>query len=79
LPGWDDVYGRGEERYLRRPGKDRGVSASLNRDGSDRLYVFSTSTEFEVHKPYSKFGAYALLHHNGDAKAAVKALSHAGY
>jgi hypothetical protein len=79
LPGWAHVYDDGEEQHWRRAGKDQGVSATLNRNGSDRLYVFSTSTGFEALKPYTKFGAYARLEHGDDFKAAVRALSRAGY
>jgi hypothetical protein len=79
LPDWTEVYERGDTKYLRRPGKQRGVSATLNRNGSGRLYVFSTSAGFEALKPYTKFAAYAHQEHQGDFKAAVKALSEAGY
>jgi hypothetical protein len=43
------------------------------------LYVFSTSTEFEPERPYTKFGAYARLEHHDDVKAAVRAVYEAGY
>jgi putative DNA primase/helicase len=73
LPDWANVFREGETEYLRRPGKDRGVSATVNRNGSGRLYVFSTSTEFEAEKPYTKFAAYALLEHGGDFREATNA------
>jgi hypothetical protein len=43
------------------------------------LFVYSTSTVFEVTEPsqpkgYTKFRAYALLEHGGDMKAAARAL-----
>lgn len=79
LRGWTLAHRHGETEYWRRPGKGRDHSATVNRNGSDRLYVFSTSTEFEAEKPYSKFQAYAHLDHRGDVKAAAKALSEAGY
>lgn len=69
-------------RYWRRPGKEGGqdVSATTGRDPArDRLYVFSTSTEFEAERPYTKPGAYAVLHHGGDHSAAAGALRKAGY
>lgn len=78
LPGWTAVYQRGGTTYLRRPGKDRGVSATI-RESTGRLYVFSTSTEFEAQKPYSKFAAYARLNHGNDFKASFQALSRQGY
>jgi Protein of unknown function (DUF3987)/Bifunctional DNA primase/polymerase, N-terminal len=64
--------------YWQRPGKDgAALSATTREDGG--LYVFSTSTEFEAEVPYSKFGAYAQLHHRGDHKAAAAQLRHLGY
>src|SRR5262249_20827172 len=75
LPDWTHVYTRGETVYLRRPGKDRGVSATINYGGSDLLYVFSASTEFDPNRSYSKFGAYARLHHGDDYVAAARALA----
>lgn len=62
-----------------RPGKRFGISASTGRNDGDNLYVFSTSTEFDTEKAYSKFHAYTALEHNGDFTAAAKALRAAGY
>ncbi|WP_322753296.1 bifunctional DNA primase/polymerase [Frankia sp. Cas3] len=77
--GWTLVYHR-DTRYWRRPGKDRGVSATTGHSPTgDRLYVFSTSTEFQAETPYTKFGAYTLLHHGGDYGHAAKALADLGY
>lgn len=78
--GWALVYGRGRQRFWRRPGKTIGISASTGHAGDrDRLYVFTTSTEFDAEVPYTKFGAYALLNHAGDHSAAAKALAADGY
>lgn len=78
--GWTVVFHRGATRYWRRPGKRLGISATTGaRDDRDRLYVFTTSTEFNAETPYTKFGAYALLEHGGDHSAAAKALHAAGY
>jgi hypothetical protein len=65
--------------YLRRPGKTAGISATINFGGSDLLYVFTSSTEFEQHQSYTKFGAYAVLHHGGDHRAAAQALASRGF
>ncbi len=73
--GWTLVYERDDVGYWRRPGKDDGVSASTNYGGSDLLWVWTTSTEFDSSVSYSKFGAYALLHHGGDLSAAGQALA----
>jgi putative DNA primase/helicase len=90
---WDDILepegwtrfprpgSRGETLWTR-PGKrtSQGASASTGyaNDG-DRLYVFSSSTEFETERPYDKFSAYALLNHGGDLAAAASALRKAGF
>jgi hypothetical protein len=79
LPDWTDVYRRGDTIYLRRPGKDVGVSATINHLGTDRLHVFTASTVFDADTSYSKFGVYALLEHGGNFKKAALALSKQGY
>ncbi|WP_017599217.1 phage/plasmid primase, P4 family [Nocardiopsis lucentensis] len=78
--GWTELFHTGQTRYWRRPGKRMGISATTGHASDrDRLYVFTTSTEFDSETPYTKFGAYALLEHGGDHKAAAKALKAAGY
>jgi hypothetical protein len=85
---WDELLGPLGWRPLRslssgvtiwrRPGKtEPGGSATTNYGGSDRLVVFTTSTDFEAtdragaKKAYSKFAAYAHINHL-DFGAAVK-------
>jgi hypothetical protein len=77
--GWCRVFDRGETTCLRRPGKQFGVSATLNHGGSGLLYVFSSSTSFEPNRGYNKFGAYALLNHHEDFAAAAKELAGRGF
>ena len=78
--GWTFLFTSGHTSYWGRPGKDRGVSATTGyKEDRDRLYVFSTSTEFEDRTPYTKFGAYAHLHHGGDHTAAARDLARQGY
>ncbi|MGA6128800.1 MULTISPECIES: phage/plasmid primase, P4 family [unclassified Microbacterium] len=80
LTGWTHVFSRGATKYWRRPGKDDGVSATTGHAGDrDRLFVFTSSTEFEPEVPYTKFGAWTLLNHRGDHAAAAKALVDAGF
>lgn len=82
LAGWTRATRMGSGYGWRKPGKQGpGISATTGQsaDGVDRLYVFSTSTEFEPERPYTKFAAYALLEHRGDYGAAAKALAAAGY
>ena len=74
--GWKRLSTRGGESYWQRPDKQgSGVSATTNYQGSDLLYVFSTSTVFEAGRAYSKFAAYAILEHGGDFRAAAHALA----
>ncbi len=61
--------------YWTRPGKDEGVSATTNYQGSDLMWVFSTSTDFEADRSYDRFGAMAVMEHGGDLEAAGKALA----
>lgn len=64
-----------------RPGKHLrdGISATTGRNDGDNLFVFSSSTEFDTERAYSKFSAYTLLEHNGDYSAAAKTLRGEGY
>ncbi len=89
--GWDDIlvpHGWQRTRSFggscygwTRPGKrpGDGISATTGRNDADNLFVFSTSTQFEDARPYSKFAAYALLEHGGDYSAAARALRATGY
>lgn len=80
--GWTLESRHGAERNWTRPGKDRreGASATTGYKGDrDRLYVFSTSTVFDAERPYTKFGAFALLNHHGDHSAAAKELVRQGF
>ncbi|MEU6702563.1 bifunctional DNA primase/polymerase [Streptomyces wuyuanensis] len=78
--GWAFVYQHGRTRYWRRPGKDRGVSATTGHaSDKDRLYVFTTGTDFQAEVPYSKFAAYAHIHHGGNFKLAAAELRRQRY
>lgn len=82
--GWQIHHTTMAEIFWTRPGKDRrhGWSATTGFAGSgldDRLYVWSSSTEFDTEKPYTKFGAYTLLEHGGDFAAAARELGSRGY
>lgn len=77
--GWSKVFTQGTTTYWRRPGKNIGISATTGRNDGDNLFVFSTSTEFEAEKPYSKFSAFTHLNFNGDFKAAAKNLRANGF
>jgi putative DNA primase/helicase len=81
--GWRRMYRVGPGWGWQRPGKDTpGLSATTGQSGDgalDRLYVFSSSTEFPTEEPLSKFWVYAELHHGGDLAAAASALAALGY
>lgn len=77
--GWVAVYQQGGKVAWRRPGKQDGISATTNYGGSDYLYMFTSSTDFQPNQSYSKWRAYAILEHGGDFKAAARALAEQGY
>ena len=77
--GWSKVCDRGHVGLWRRPGKSFGVSATTNFAGSDLFYVFTSSTEFDPERAYSKFAVYAILNHGGDFTAAASALAAQGH
>ena len=82
--GWTRGRVMGHGHAWTRPDKRLrdGISATTGQaaDGVDRLYVFSTSTEFEACRPYGKFAAWALLNgHGSDLAAAARDLASQGY
>ena len=82
LPGWVRAATCQGLQTWRRPGKSDGWSATTGirqPSGLDLLHVFTSSTPLEQGRNYSRFGAYARLVHNGDYKAAARALSEQGY
>ena len=73
------MYTRDGVIYWQRPGKTVGASATTNYADTDLLYVFTSSTEFDPNTAYSKFGAYAVLEHEGDHSRAAAALRARGF
>lgn len=74
--GWTCVR-RAENECWRRPGKDRGWSATLR---NRVFYVFSSNAApFEPNRAYSPFAVYALLEHNGDYEEAARTLRREGF
>src|SRR5262249_6356118 len=77
LTGWKEAAQKGKERRWRRPDKDKGWSATTGvcfskKNGWELLKVFSSNAApCEPGGTYSKFAAYALLHHGGDYRAAA--------
>lgn len=79
--GWKihRYLGNGHVQWTR-PGKEWGISASTGRDPrADRLYVFSTGTEFEARTPINKHYALAMLEFNGDVSACTSYLRGQGF
>lgn len=72
--GWSRVGRSQDIQYWRRPGKKDGISASTNWKGYDLFFPFTTSTELEQLKGYTKFRLYATLVHGGDFRKAAKTL-----
>lgn len=73
--GWHKIGENADGKaYWRRPGKKEGISATTNFDNTEMFYPFTTSTEFESRKGYSKFAVFAHLFFNADYSAAAKSL-----
>ena len=78
--GWKKLWtNKAGVTSWRRPGKDDGISATTNHAGTDKFYVFSTSTMFESERSYSKFAVYAQVEHGGNFSEAARALRSQGY
>ncbi len=79
--GWKLRYARGAESYWLRPGKRGGThSATLNYQDTGLFYCFTSSAPpLEPGKAYTPFALFALLDHNGDWRAATRALAAQGY
>jgi len=76
--GWQLVGEHGPYQHWRRPGKDKGTSASLIEEKI--FYNFSANAHpFDMGKAYSPFAVFALLEHDGDYEAAAKALRKEGF
>ena len=78
--GWKKVYtNKAGVSSWRRPGKSEGISATTNHAGNDKFYVFSSSTQFEAERSYSKFAVFTIVEHQGNFTASAKALREQGY
>lgn len=70
--GWTEL----REGYWLRPGKKKGISATLGKVAPGIFYNFSTSSDpFENEHPYSAFQVVALLKYNGNYKEFTKELA----
>lgn len=73
--GWVLVDDHGANHAWRHAGAHAEQSATVNDHGDGALYVFTSSTAFAPGEAYSKFRAYAVLHHNDDMSAAGRHLA----
>lgn len=78
--GWKVVGKSNGSAYLRRPGKDYGVSASFGNVAPNTLYNFSSNAiPFEAGRKYDAFGIFARLEANGDFSQAARMLRADGW
>ncbi len=77
--GWTFVFQRAGVSYWRRPGKNEGISATTNWGGYDYFYPFTSSTQFDEERGYTRFSVYAHLEHGGNFNEAARALKAQGY
>jgi hypothetical protein len=73
--GWVKVGRATPTQFWRRPGKNKGISASTNWKGYDLFFPFTKFfPELEQKKGYTKFSLLAALKYGGDFNATAKAL-----
>lgn len=73
--GWAIAYERDGVKYLTRPGKTEGISATFGYVGPGVLYVFTTNAApFQDGRAYAPFSIYTELKHNGDYTGAARDL-----
>lgn len=69
--GWKEL----KEGIWQRPGKNKGISATLNQAAPGIFYNFSSSADpFEMEKGYTAFQVVGLLKYKGDFKQFAKEL-----
>lgn len=76
--GWKPVRSHGQWRNFTRPGKEGGISAGIS-NTTGMFHCFTTSTQFDIGKGYSKFSVYTALEHRGDFFHAAQTLKGQGY
>ncbi len=75
---WVKVGQKGDNILYRRPGKEKGISATW--DVKRRIfYNFSTSADLEANKGYSATGIYGTLVYGGNFSAAKQKLLELGF
>lgn len=77
--GWAPVSQKGDKYlYFTRPGKSKGVSASLNLE-TRILWSYTVSTELEENKGYKPVDLLLILQFNGNTKDCYRYLTSNGY
>lgn len=77
--GWKKAGSCYSEIYFKRPGKNKGVSASFNKENK-KLYVFSSNAyPLEGEQSYQPYAIFAFLECNQDFKLARKKLLEMGF
>lgn len=77
--GWQPVRSRGNWQNYTRPGKTDGSIGGGVSQETGMFHPFSTSTNLEAGRGYSKFAVYAILEHAGDWMRAADILREQGY
>jgi len=77
--GWNVVNENPTRVFLKRPGTSTAASSGNYHKEKKKLWIFSSSTEFEPDKAHSPSDVFILLECGGDKKEAAKKLSSQGY
>jgi hypothetical protein len=77
--GWTISSTKGDAFYLKRPNGGSHEHHATFGYIPNTFFCFSTSTEFDSEKPYSRCAVYAVLKHGGDFKSTAKDLYQQGY
>ena len=77
--GWTVVSQQGDRINLKRPGDTQAKTSGNYHLGHRKLWIFSTSTEFNPEKSYSPADVYTLLECQGDTRLAYRRLLEQGY
>ncbi len=79
--GWHLVRtdSKGQGFWKRPDGKPLSWGATSNGDGTDRLFVFTSSTVLPTNMPLDKFTVYAWLNFGGSHAEAAKQLARQGF
>lgn len=73
--GWVEVFQKDDTKFLRRPGKDKNISATFGYVAPGIFYNFSANAApFEPSRAYTPFAVLTLLKYDGDFSRAAKDL-----